>query len=551
MVETKRSKLLGPDGNPIDPALLTQEIAAPEQYGPRAIMLDVEATGLTPGKLAGIMRQANHGLARAYLTLAFDMEERYLHYASQLQTRRLAIDGVTLSVSAPKGVDAKVVDYVQSLTEHPMFRDMIQDMQDGLGKGYSVIEPLWDYSAGALRPTAYKYRDPRYFRYDDTGLTKLHMLDEAGALGLEVTTPYFIRHEPNIRAGLPIRAGLARSAAWAFMAQSYALQDWSAFAEIYGIPFRIGKYHPAATAADKATLLRAVRSIANDAAAILPAGMEIDFQEVNGNRGEAVFGHLIKYLDDKVSLVVIGQTMTAENGSSLGQAKVHNEVRHDIQRSDARQTAATLQRDLIEPAVAMNFGPQAVYPVIQLEIAQAEDLKAFADFLGVAVPLGLEVGQTYARKKASIPEPDDGEKLLAPQAGETPRTIPDPTPPSQQLAAALVAHNMNMMRGARLGAGCGCPMCGAAPRSSARLAADDPNAVTAIDETDELVDEALSDYQEIVDPLLAGLLAAVGEATTFEEALANLETAKIDTGPLLDRLARATAISRGLGDLKD
>jgi hypothetical protein len=77
------------------------------------------------------------------------------------------------------------------------------------------------------------------------------------------------------------------------------------------------------------------------------------------------------------------------------------------------------------------------------------------------------------------------------------------------------------------------------------------NKVTAIDETDELVDEALDDWREIRDPLLAGLLAAVGKAETFEEALANLATAKIDSGPLLERLALATAKARGLGDVKD
>jgi len=82
-------------------------------------------------------------------------------------------------------------------------------------------------------------------------------------------------------------------------------------------------------------------------------------------------------------------------------------------------------------------------------------------------------------------------------------------------------------------------MCG--ETQPARLAADDPGEVTAIDETDALVDEALSDWREIRDPLLAELLAAVGRAETFEQALENLDKAKIDTGPLVERLALATA----------
>ncbi|MBY6243862.1 DUF935 domain-containing protein [Methylosinus sp. Sm6] len=538
MVETRRSSILGPDGEPVQVPLLEGQTAAPERYGPRALIYYSEASGLTPGKLGEIMRSANMGLAKAYLTLAVDMEERYWHYGSQLNTRRLALDGVTTSVSAPKGVNAKAVDFVETLINDPEYIDVAAMLQDGVGKGYSVVEPVWEYQQGALRPVRYQHRDARYFRYDEVALSDLCLLADSGQPGPKVAPPYFLKHEPLLRTGLPIRRGLARPAAWAFVFQTFTLQDWAAFCEIYGIPFRIGKYHPAATDADKATLLRAVRSIANDAAAIIPAGMEIDFQETNGNRGEAVFGNFIDYLDAKISLMILGQTMTAEvskSGGSLAQAKVQENVRMDIVRFDARQHMKTINRDLIRYAVAMNFGPQEVYPSVEMELAENEDLVALGDFLEKAVGKGLKVGQKFVRRKASIPEPEADEELLGAPAA------PEPAPVDPKRAP----HR------AQLGAGCGCPMCGAAPRSFARLAADDPTAVTAIDETDELVDEALSDYQEIVDPLLAGLLAAVGEATTFEEALANLETAKIDTGPLLDRLARATAISRGLGDLKD
>lgn len=511
------------DGVAVDAALLKGETAAPQEYGQRALVYQTEATGLTPERLAEILRGANMGLSRSYLTLAIDMEERYLHYSSQLQTRRLALDGVTISVSAPKGVAAKCVDAVQALIDDPITRDLIQDMQDGLGKGYSVVEPRWEYQEGALKPVVYQHRDPRYFRYDEVGLRNLHLLDEAGRPGLKISAPYFITHEPKVRAGVPIRAGLARSAAWAFLVQSFTLQDWAAFCEIYGIPFRVGKYHPQATNEDKATLLRAVRAIANDAAGIIPAGMEIEFHEVNGARGEAVFGSLIDYLDRKISLAVIGQTMTAENGSSLGQAKVHNEVRHDITRFDARATASTLNRDIVRPFVAMNFGPQAVYPTVQLEIAEPEDLKALGDFLARAVPLGLKVGQGFARKRAGIPDPTEEDELLTPPADA-------PAPP----AARLAAHGH-----------CGCADC----RRSARLAAEpvEEGADDAVTETDALVADAMDDWQEIADPLLAELLAAVDGAKSFDEVRAKLAEAKVDTSALVEKLSIATTISRGLG----
>ncbi|MBG0796837.1 DUF935 domain-containing protein [Methylocystis sp. L43] len=558
MVETRRSSIIGPDGQPIMVPLLKGETAAPERYGARALIHYSEASGLTPARLGEIMRGANMGLAKPYLTLAIDMEERYLHYASQLQTRRLALDGVTISVSAPKGVNPKAVDFVESLIADPMFPDMVASLQDGVGKGYSVVEPIWEYEGGALRPVVYQHRDPRYFRYDEVGLRDLCLLEDSGLPGPRIEAPYFIKHEPYLRAGSPVRRGVARSAAWAFVMQTFALQDWAAFCEIYGIPFRIGKFHSSATNEDKATLLRAVRAIANDAAAIIPQGMEIDFQETNGNRGEAVFGNFISYLDGKVSLIILGQTMTAEvskSGGSLAQAKVQENVRMDIVRFDARQNSATVNRDLIRPAVAMNFGPQDIYPTVQMELAENEDLAALGAFLGQAVPLGLKVSQSYVRKRASIPEPDEDEELLGvPRAADVSSGAEEKPPKKEEAAAAPKrASNKNKAddkSDALASFGGVCPSCGEI--HGTRLAADDPTqAITALDDTDTLVDEALTDWREIRDPLLAGLLTAVGRAENYEEALANIEKAGIDSAPLQEALARATAKSRGLGDVRD
>jgi phage gp29-like protein len=556
MVETRRSSILGPDGQPIQVPLLKGETAAPQRYGARALVYYSEASGLTPGKLGEIIKGANMGLAKPYLTLAIDMEERYTHYASQLQTRRLALDGVTTSVSAPKGVDAKAVDFVESLINDPEFTDVVASLQDGVGKGYSVIEPVWEYQEGALRPIAYQHRDPRYFRYDEIGLRDLCLLEDSGLPGPRIEAPYFIKHEPWLRAGPPIRRGVARPAAWAYIMQTFALQDWAAFCEIYGIPFRIGKYHSSASNEDKATLLRAVRAIANDAAAIIPEGMTIDFQETNGNRGEAVFGNFITYLDNKVSLIILGQTMTAEvskSGGSLAQAKVQENVRMDIVRFDARQHAKTINRDLIRHAVAMNFGPQEIYPAVEMELAENEDLIALGTFIEKASAAGLKIGQKYVRKKASIPEPEEDDELLTPPGGAKENGGPEEQLPAQKRPSKQVAKPVDNKKGAaeQLAAfGCTCPNCGGATT----LAADDPtnpSAITALDDTEALVDEALSDWREIRDPLLAGLLAAVREATTFEEALANIEMANIDSTPLQEALARATAKSRGLGDVRD
>ncbi|MBX3507139.1 MAG: DUF935 family protein, partial [Parvibaculum sp.] len=210
MVRTRKSSILGPDGQPVEVALLSEEIAAPTPYGVRAIPLDAVASGLTPERLAGLLREATYGQTRAYLTLAMEMEERYLHYASQLQTRKLAFDAIDETVEAPKGVPTKIVDAVHALLEGPSFREACMDLTDGLAKGYAVVEPIWEYQGGYLQPVAYEDRDQRFFDFDPVKLRELRLIQDGLREGEPLTGGKFITHMPRTRTGLPIRRGIAR-----------------------------------------------------------------------------------------------------------------------------------------------------------------------------------------------------------------------------------------------------------------------------------------------------------------------------------------------------
>ncbi|MCP4699306.1 MAG: DUF935 family protein, partial [Gammaproteobacteria bacterium] len=56
--------------------------------------------------------------------------------------------------------------------------------------------------------------------------------------------------------------------------------------------------------------------------------------------------------------------MTADDGSSQSQAQVHDGVRVDILRADAKSLSETLNRDLVQPFIDLNFGAQENYPRI-------------------------------------------------------------------------------------------------------------------------------------------------------------------------------------------
>lgn len=542
------SQILGPDGQPVSSKSLSDEIATPTVAGVRRVAEERASSGLTPEKLGSILRDAQIGNARAYLTLAEEMEERYLHYASVLMTRKLRVAGVAPTVEASKDIPTKIVDAVHELVEDEAFLEGVEPLLDGISKGYSAVETAWDYRDKLLRPTRFNWRDPRYFQFDRLNLTELRLAVDCSIDGEELPWGRFMVHMPRTRMGIPIRRGLARPAAWAFMVQSFTLQDWAAFAEVYGMPFRVGKYGAGASEKDKRALLRAVSSIANDAAAIIPESMLIEFHEVSGSQGEKVFGSLIDYTDDKVSLVTLGQTMTSKDGSSYGQAKIHDKVRIDIAQADGRQLGRTVNRDLIRWFVAFNFGPQPAYPKVEWPITEPDDLDAMSNAVARLVPFGLKVRQDEIRDRFGFSEPQPDDELLTPSATPTAPIAEPPVPPAPKQPASVPPAP----KPARLAAhvvGCRCGGCLKVDLLASRdMRAD---AVDGPDEIEAVLEDALADWQDISDPLLDPLREIIARATSFDEALAMLAAKGPDGTKLAAALASATTIARGIGDVKD
>lgn len=411
------SRLLGPDGRPIELDRLGEELSAPSVSGIRQVWHGSVAGHLTPQRLAQLLEAAAQGDAHDYLTLAEEMEERDLHYASVLGTRKLAIVGLDVLIESASDdpADVRIADALRGVVARAEFGELIADLVDALGKGYAVAEILWDRSGRTWSPR-FRTRDPRWFRFDRDSGQELRLLDAADPGNGIALPPYkFIVHKPRIRSGLPIRGGLARLAAPAYMCKAWSWRDWMAFADIYGMPMRVGTYGPNAKPEDIRKLMAAVANLGSDAAAVVPASTQIRFEQAPNVAGAGeFFEKLATYWDKQISKGVIGQTMTADDGSSLAQARVHELVRQDILEADARALSHTLQRQLVEPFVALNFGPVAALPRLRVAVPTPENTQLIVDALQKLVRLGLRVEQSVIRDKLGLPDPPETAEVLGP-----------------------------------------------------------------------------------------------------------------------------------------
>ncbi len=410
------SKIVDQYGRPIQYDKLTVELAAARTTGIRQVWHQSVASGLTPGRLASILQAAAEGTAHDYLTLAEEMEERDLHYASVLGTRKLAVAGLAIRVEAASddAEDVRRADQLKEIVDSPEFGELQADLTDAMGKGYAVSEIMWDRSGKTWNPSRFEPRDQRFFQFDRETGRELRLLDEADMVNGVALAPYkFVVHLPRIRSGLPIRGGLARLAAVGYMCKAWTWKDWMGFADIFGMPMRVGRYGPGASKDDINTLMSAVANLGSDAAAVIPDSMKIDFTQAANVAGAGdFFKGLAEWWDKQVSKAVVGQTMSTDDGSSQAQATIHNEVRLDLLQADAKAESNTLNRYFVRPWCDLNFAPGRPYPRLIIDVPQPEDTKLLITALEKLVPMGLRVEQSVIRDKLNIPAPAEGAELL-------------------------------------------------------------------------------------------------------------------------------------------
>ena len=102
-------------------------------------------------------------------------------------------------------------------------------------------------------------------------------------------------------------------------------QYWDAFAEIFGMPMRIAR-----TASrddkDREKIMAMLEQMGHSAVAVMQEGTEIEVVENAKSDAFEVYDRRIERCDRELSKLVIGQTMTIEDGSSLSQSQTHLDV---------------------------------------------------------------------------------------------------------------------------------------------------------------------------------------------------------------------------------
>lgn len=505
--------LYDPHGRPVSSRQLERELAdmSPTLTMQRRAWATDDARSFTPARLGAALRAVDDC---DWLYWASGSEELDAHWGAVIARRRDAVSGIRPHVEPADDSNraAELAAEVQDMIDRLPWAAIVTDALDGLSIGWSAQLIRWETAGGRWTPAELEWYPPWVFCWSPDARWLGRRRPGIEPEPLEPLR--WMVHRPHLRPALPSRSGLARIACWAILGKTYTVADWLALLDGYGTPLRLGRYDAGASEEQRATLLRAVRDIGPDAAAIIPATMSIDFVDRNASGAAPVFAGIAAYLDAQLSKLVTGATMTVDQGNSRAAAEVHERGETRITKADAAALVETLDRDLVRPYVSLNHGVQDAWPRLRIPVHDPAEQAAVTSAVEKLAPAGLGIPAAWVRRRLGIPEPEEGEELVTP-------------PPAADGVAA------------------------AARRGPAGIAA--ARRAGPMEALDDMEREALADWEPLVDPVLDPVREAAASANTYEEFAAALKKlrGKMDSEAFAEALARAAFTARAMGDARD
>ena len=170
--------------------------------------------GLTPAKLAMLLKEADAGNLAAMADLAKDMEDKDGHLFSELTKRRRSWLKQSWSVEPPRNPteqEEKDAAAIQEILEDATWLDdLIFDCSDSILKSFSCNELNWAYEGQEHFITGYSFRDQNLFQTYPEDRNKL-MLRDNSYTGQELNPFGWCTHVHRSKSGYLHRTGLTPS----------------------------------------------------------------------------------------------------------------------------------------------------------------------------------------------------------------------------------------------------------------------------------------------------------------------------------------------------
>ncbi|MBE6245582.1 MAG: DUF935 family protein [Bacteroidales bacterium] len=255
----------------------------------------------------------------------------------------------SFKLTNPKGDTVKEAE-VYFNTE--WFKDLLDYILESIYWGHSLIElgnvitdDNGNINFDGVKLIPRKHVIPEYGRI-------VKNLGEGWQYGIDYRTPPY--SDWLIEAGKKDDLGLYRKAALHTIPKKYAGAFWDTFAEMFGIPVRIAK----TTARDESERKKVASMMENMGAKAWGVFDDTtDIELVESSKGDAfnVYDKRIDRSNSELSKLVLKQTMTIEDGSSLSQSQTHMKVFKNLIEAYCDMVRDVINNQLLPKMVKHGF----------------------------------------------------------------------------------------------------------------------------------------------------------------------------------------------------
>lgn len=317
----------------------------------------------------------DHGAGK--LELYETLHRDYQVFAT-LQQRRSRVTSRELKVD-PGGdsmLDVAAADSLRSQLAALPFDRISKRMLAGILNGYAVGECLYDHdvATGGVRLANVKVRRASRFRQGVDGRLRLIRGSDPIVMPARKFWQFVAGAEDDDD---PYGRGLGHWLYWPVWFKRNSFRYWALFLERFAIPTPHAKV-PVGTPKDKMQEVAELLSkITSGGRVVVPANVIIEFLNAMKDSG-GDFEKFIALQDASISKIVLSQTMTTDDGSSLSQSSTHADVATMIAIEDGSLLSDSFMAGPAKWLTEWNF-PGAATPLVYRDFAEPEDLDKAAD----------------------------------------------------------------------------------------------------------------------------------------------------------------------------
>jgi phage gp29-like protein len=173
--------------------------------------------------------------------------------------------------------------------------------------------------------------------------------------------------------GDPKDLGLLKQASIYAIYKKNALGAWAEFAEVFGMPLRIGFTDMLDPIARQNTE-NALKNMGVSSYAVLQKNTQIEYKESTRSDAHQVFKEMIELNNAEISKLILGATGVMDEKSHVGAANVHMRISENIMFSDEQFIEDLVNNKLKEILVYHGFPVQnLIYKISDVEDIALED----------------------------------------------------------------------------------------------------------------------------------------------------------------------------------